>query len=141
MAETAQTMTEFTYAPGEKNIVGDRFSPSVIIFWLKTSIAASSTRVQYKAPNTLFGLIPLGASTKTIPLRNIASVDTNTRFNLGSLVWGLIFLFVGFGRRLTAGKRVTVKTEHGLGRMLPDPSVYRITKTGNPDKDVARIPI
>lgn len=29
MAETAQTMTEFTYAPGEKNIVGDRFSPSV----------------------------------------------------------------------------------------------------------------
>lgn len=57
MAETAQTMTEFTYAPGEKNIVGDRFSPSVIIFWLKTSIAASSTRVQYKAPNTLFGLI------------------------------------------------------------------------------------
>ena len=66
MAETAQTMTEFTYAPGEKNIVGDRFSPSVIIFWLKTSIAASSTRVQYKAPNTLFGLIPLGASTKTI---------------------------------------------------------------------------
>ena len=249
MAETAQTMTEFTYAPGEKNIVGDRFSPSVIIFWLKTSIAASSTRVQYKAPNTLFGLIPLGASTKTIPLRNIASVDTNTRFNLGSLVWGLIFLFVGFGmfnsnalvaivcllvavanfanvmsatltfhdpsgganaitvsilekdrlmslaqeiqtrvftdadqlrheesmhmaeKQYTAQtnsvliqqqmlanqqaqaaqqapadasrqeKRVTVKTEHGLGRMLPDPSVYRITKTGNPDKDVARIPI
>lgn len=97
MAETAQTMTEFTYAPGEKNIVGDRFSPSVIIFWLKTSIAASSTRVQYEAPNTLFGLIPLGASTKTIPLRNIASVDTNTKFNLGSLVWGLFFLFVGFG--------------------------------------------
>lgn len=96
MAETAQTMTEFTYAPGEKNIVGDRFSPSVIIFWLKTSIAASSTRVQYRAPNTLFGLIPLGASTKTIPLRNIASVDTNTKFNLGSLVWGLFFLFVGF---------------------------------------------
>lgn len=26
MAETAQTMTEFTYAPGEKNIVGDRSS-------------------------------------------------------------------------------------------------------------------
>lgn len=97
MAETAQTMTEFTYAPGEKNIVGDRFSPSVIIFWLKTSIAASSTRVQYKAPNTLFGLIPLGASTKTIPLRNIASVDTNTKFNLGSLVWGVVFLLIGLG--------------------------------------------
>lgn len=97
MAETAQTMTEFTYAPGEKNIVGDRFSPSVIIFWLKTSIAASSTRVQYRAPNTLFGLIPLGADTKTIPLRNVASVDTSTKFNLGSFVWGVVFLLIGLG--------------------------------------------
>lgn len=69
----------------------------MIIFWLKTSIAASSTRVQYRAPNTLFGLIPLGASTKTIPLRNIASVDTNTKFNLGSLVWGVVFLLIGLG--------------------------------------------
>ena len=94
MAETAQTMTEFTYAPGEKNIVGDRFSPSVIIFWLKTSIAASSTRIQYTTPNTLFGLIPLGVDTKTIPLRNVASVDTSTKFNLGSLVWGVVFYAV-----------------------------------------------
>ena len=46
-------MTEFTFAPGEKNIIGDRFSPSVIIFWLKTSIAASSTRIQYTTPNTV----------------------------------------------------------------------------------------
>ncbi len=95
MSENAQTMTEFTFAPGESGIVGDRFSPSVVIFWLKTSVAASSTRIQYKAPNTLFGLIPLGASTKTIPLRNVASVDTNTKFSVGSLVWGLVFLFAG----------------------------------------------
>ncbi len=90
-------MTEFTFAPGEKNIIGDRFSPSVIIFWLKTSIAASSTRIQYTTPNTLFGLIPLGADTKTIPLRNVASVDTSTKFNLGSLVWGVVFLLIGLG--------------------------------------------
>ena len=95
MAETQQTMTEFTFAPGEKNIIGDRFSPSVIIFWLKTSIAASSTRIQYTTPNTLFGLIPLGVDTKTIPLRNVASVDTSTKFNLGSLVWGVVFLLIG----------------------------------------------
>lgn len=97
MAETQQTMTEFTFAPGERNVIGDRFSPSVVIFWLKTSIAASSTRIQYTTPNTLFGLIPLGADTKTIPLRNVASVDTSTKFNLGSLVWGLVWLFVALG--------------------------------------------
>jgi len=95
MAETRQTMTEFTYAPGETNITGDRFSPSVVLFWLKTSIAASSMRVQYRSPNTLLGVIPLGSSTQTIPLRNIASVDTNTKFNLGSFVWGAVFLIAG----------------------------------------------
>lgn len=97
MAETQQTMTEFTFAPGERSVIGDRFSPSVVIFWLKTSIAASSTRIQCKSPNTLFGLIPLGTDTKTIPLRNVASVDTSTKFNLGSLVWGLVWLFVALG--------------------------------------------
>ena len=53
MAETQQTMTEFAYATGETGIVGDRFSPSVVLFWLRTSVAASSMRVIYKSPNTL----------------------------------------------------------------------------------------
>ena len=95
MTETQQTMTEFTFAPGETNVTGDRFSPSVVLFWLKTSIAASNMRVQYRSPNTLLGVIPLGSSTQTIPLRNIASVDTNTKFNLGSFVWGVVFLVAG----------------------------------------------
>lgn len=78
MTETQQTMTEFTYATGETDVIGDRFSPSVVLFWLKTSVAASNMRVMYKSPNTLLGVIPLGSSTQTIPLRSIASVDTNT---------------------------------------------------------------
>ena len=97
MTETQRTMTEFTYATGETDVIGDRFSPSVVLFWLKTSVAASNMRVMYKSPNTLFGLIPLGADTKTIPLRNVASVDTSTKFNLGSLVWGVVFLLIGLG--------------------------------------------
>ena len=52
-------------------------------------------RVMYKSPNTLLGVIPLGSSTQTIPLRSIASVDTNTKFNLGSFVWGAVFLVAG----------------------------------------------
>mgnify|MGYP000081438065 CR=1 FL=1 len=75
MTETQRTMTEFTYATGETDVTGDRFSPSVVLFWLKTSVAASNMRVMYKSPNTLLGVIPLGSSTQTIPLRNIASVD------------------------------------------------------------------
>lgn len=86
MTETQQTMTEFTYATGETDVIGDRFSPSVVLFWLKTSVAASNMRVMYKSPNTLLGVIPL---------RSIASVDTNTKFNLGSFVWGAVFLVAG----------------------------------------------
>lgn len=58
MTETQQTMTEFTYATGETDVIGDRFSPSVVLFWLKTSVAASNMRVMYKSPNTLLGVIP-----------------------------------------------------------------------------------
>ena len=73
MAETAQTMTEFTYATGETDVIGDRFSPSVVLFWLKTSVAASNMRVMYKSPNTLLGVIPesqavLKASNQGVPV-------------------------------------------------------------------------
>lgn len=30
-------------------------------------------------------------------MRNVASVDTSTKFNLGSLVWGVVFLLIGLG--------------------------------------------
>ncbi|MFQ7846458.1 MAG: DUF2442 domain-containing protein [Bifidobacterium bifidum] len=61
-------------------------------------IAASSMRVQCKSPNTLLGVIPLGSSTQTIPLRNIASVDTNIFLIAGlacmkdSALVGILFL-------------------------------------------------
>lgn len=69
----------------------------MILFWFKTSIAASSMRVQCKSPNTLLGVIPLGSSTQTIPLR-IASVDTNIFLIAGlacmkdSALVGILFL-------------------------------------------------
>lgn len=96
MANNQSTMTEFSFAPGEKDIVGERFSPTVLLFWLKTSVAASNMRVQYRSPNTILGLIPLGAETQTIPLRNIASVDTSTKFHMGSFLFGLVFIIAGF---------------------------------------------
>ena len=100
MTETQQTMTEFTYATGETDVIGDRFSPSVVLFWLKTSVAASNMRVMYKSPNTLLGVIPLGSSTQTIPLRSIASVDTNIFLIAGlacmkdSALVGILFLLL-----------------------------------------------
>lgn len=106
MANNQSTMTEFTFAPGEKDVVGEHFSPNVLLFWLKTAVAASNTRVQYRSPNTILGLIPLGAETQTIPLRNIASVNTSTKFNMGSFLFGIIFIIAGlatFGSSAVGG--------------------------------------
>lgn len=87
----------FTAAPGETGVVTDSFSPSPVMFWLKTKIDASSTRVRYVSPNTLLGLIPLGEQAKTIPVANISSVDTDTRFNMGPFLIGLVLTGVGLG--------------------------------------------
>lgn len=106
MAETQQTMAEFTYAPGETNITGDRFSPSVILFWLKTSIAASSMRVQYKSPNTLLGVIPFAYVLATVAKSStnfaviciffctMSSVASFLMAAMASMVWCLLLLTV-----------------------------------------------
>jgi hypothetical protein len=88
-------MSSLNFAPGETNVEVERFSPSVVLFWLKSEIGVSSTRVESKAPNTLLGLIPLGANLQTFPIPNIASVNVNTRFSIWRAIWGVVWLVVG----------------------------------------------
>lgn len=92
MTETQQTMTEFTYATGRPASSGTGFSPvrGPVLAQDKHRHPKQHAR-DVQARNTLLGVIPLGSSTRTIPLRNIASVDTNTKFNPGSSVWGGVF--------------------------------------------------
>lgn len=73
-----------------------KVSPSVILFWLKTDLAVTNTRIAWRAPNTLLGMIPLGYQEDTIPLANTASVGVNVRFKLGRLIWGLLMLVAAF---------------------------------------------
>ena len=130
MAETQQTMTEFTYATGETGIVGDRFSPSVVLFWLRTSVAASSMRVIYKSPNTLLGVIPLGSSTQTIPLRNIASVDTNTKVQPRIVRLGRHVL--RRGPRMPVGQCGGRDTAHPARRREPGEHDERVARLRQP---------
>jgi hypothetical protein len=83
------------FAPGEQDVTDAQFSTSVVLFWLRTMIGASSTRVVTRAPNTIFGIIPLGYQDAAYPLTNVASVGVNARFSVGKLVVGLIALVVG----------------------------------------------
>ena len=85
------------FAPGEHDVTDAEFSTSVVLFWLRTMIGASSTRVVTRAPNTIFGIIPLGYRDAAYPLSNVASVGVNARFSVGKLVVGLFALFVALG--------------------------------------------
>ena len=91
----ADYATSFTLAPGESNVSGVKVSPSLLTPYLKGELMCSSTRLVYKVPNTLLGLIPLGAEENTIPLKSIASVNTSTKLKPARLLIGLIFLICG----------------------------------------------
>lgn len=89
-------MSNLKFAPGENDVVSDSFSPSVLLFWLKTEIGASTMRIVTRSPNTLLGLIPLGASDSAVPLNNVANVGVETKFSMKRALFGVVFLLVGF---------------------------------------------
>lgn len=93
MGPQAHNTTDFSLAPGEADVYGDRFIASIMAPYMKAQLMCSTTRFVYKAPNTLLGFIPLGFSENTMPLRNIASVTTNVKFSFGRFIWALI-LFI-----------------------------------------------
>lgn len=88
-------MSGIAFAPGETGVTSSKFSPSVIMFWLKTEIAVTNTRVVSKSPNTLFGVIPLGYKDDAFPLSGTASVGVEVKFSVGRAIFGLIFLIIG----------------------------------------------
>jgi hypothetical protein len=85
------------FSPGEQNVKEVQVSPSVVLFWLRTVIGVSSTRIVTRTPNTILGIIPLGYRDAAYPLSNIASVGVNARFSVGRLVCGAVIFLVGIG--------------------------------------------
>lgn len=88
--------TSFQLAPGETNIYGEKVSPSLLTPYLKGELMCSSTRLVYKVPNTVLGLIPVGANENTIPVKAIASVNTSTSLKIGRLLLGIMLVLAGF---------------------------------------------
>ncbi|GAA4765480.1 hypothetical protein [Microbacterium gilvum] len=139
-------MAQITFAPGEREIDRTELSPSVLLFWIKTTLAVSSTRLVWDQANTLFGLIPLGHNEETTPLANTASVSVNTRFHVGRVVWGIVWLIVSlmlFGNAwvlglfflLLAGANIAnamsatfVVTNNGGGRQVVQVSILEKAK-------------
>lgn len=67
-----------------------RYVTSLLTFYLKGEIAAEQNFIRFNEPNTILGLIPLGAKKENIPVTQIASVQSNMRVKFLKLVVGVI---------------------------------------------------
>ncbi|CAB4329771.1 MAG: hypothetical protein F2839_00315 [Actinobacteria bacterium] len=81
--------------------LGDTFQisvrPSLVLFWLRTSLTVSSDGISGKVPNTVLGIVPLGSRTIMFPLRQISGVAVNTKFHIFRAFFGVLFLMGGIG--------------------------------------------
>lgn len=71
-----------------------RFMTSLLTFYLKGEIGKKDNFVTLKIPNTIFGLIPLGAQSENIPINQISLVGSSFHLLVGRLFLGLITLLV-----------------------------------------------
>lgn len=82
-------------APGETNISGNKFTPSLLTPYLRGAMAVTNTRIVYRLPTTFLSFIPAGTMSNAIPLRNVASVTTSTRLRPASLFFGFVGVLAG----------------------------------------------
>lgn len=80
-------------APGEKGIYSISFRPNLLLFWLKSTFLITNKRIAVKAPNTIFGVIPLGYEENAMPMGSVAGVTSSVEVKAGRLIgFGLLSL-------------------------------------------------
>lgn len=75
----------------------ETFITSLLTFYLKGEITADDNFVKFKNPNTILKVIPLGTTNRSVPIPQIASVDTNFNLMFKSLVLGAVIAMFSFG--------------------------------------------
>lgn len=81
-------------------------TPSPLLFWLKINLRLSEKSISGRQPNNILGLIPAGYSKISYPLKQIATVQVETKVSLPKIIFGLILVFFGisiFGSQLLFG--------------------------------------
>lgn len=66
-----------------------KYMTSLLTFYLKGEIRTEKNFIQFKTPNTILGLIPLGAKTEKFTIDQISSTTTNFRLRLKYLIFGM----------------------------------------------------
>lgn len=63
-------------------------------FYLKGEIRQEQNFVNLSRPNTILSFIPLGAKKDSIPVSQLASVESNFKLHLGRLLSGIIIIAI-----------------------------------------------
>ena len=61
---------------------------SLLTFYLKGEISSDADFIRFKEPNTILGLIPLGAKNESVAVNQISTVQTNMKMKFGKLILG-----------------------------------------------------
>jgi hypothetical protein len=88
-------MTIDSFAVGETVVARDRFSPSPILFWLKTELVVTEKRISGTTPNTFLGIIPLGSSNVLFPLKQVSGIGVNNKIKPIRIALGLLLAVAG----------------------------------------------
>ncbi|MGN0578711.1 MAG: hypothetical protein ACI4J4_08825 [Ruminiclostridium sp.] len=72
------------------------FMSSLLTFYLKGEIVQEQNFIRLKKPNTILAFIPLGAKKESVPINQIASVDSDFSISVGQLILGAVLLLIGF---------------------------------------------
>ena len=72
-----------------------KYMTSLLTFYLKGEICQEQNFVNLKKPNTILSLIPLGAKKDSIPVSQLASVESNFKLHFGAVVIGAVITIFG----------------------------------------------
>ena len=71
------------------------YMSSLLTFYLKGEIKSEQNFVSFRIPNTILGLIPLGAHKDRVAVNQIAAVSTDTKLLLKTFLIGVIAALLG----------------------------------------------
>ena len=91
-----------------------KYMTSLLTFYLKGEIRTEKNFIQFKTPNTILGLIPLGAKTEKFTIDQISSTTTNFRLRLKYLIFGMAVL-------LAVKRKRGYKTFYGHAQLFISP--------------------
>ena len=88
-------MTIDSFAAGETVIARESFSPSPVLFWLKTELSVTEKRITGRQPNTFAGVVPLGSSNVLFPLKQVSAINVDTHIKPIKMLLGVVLVIAG----------------------------------------------